>query len=201
MPCPATYQQEARAIVRTAAPIASAAALTAQPLAACPLRVASALQVGNDCSTFCAASPPSLSLRGGRRPTWQSRSIRLNRGKAIGEIATAFPRLHPKGTSSRFALRAPRPRWGLAMTIRGTVSVLTLPCSARQCSAGPGCPFPCSAPSMPCAASQFLHLLLQKSLSPPSEITQFGPPPSSGGRTSEFVQIREKKEKFYANFC
>ena len=121
MPCPATYQQEARAIVRTAAPIASAAALTAQPLAACPLRVASALQVGNDCSTFCAASPPSLSLRGGRRPTWQSHSIRLNRGKAIGEIATAFPRLHPKGTSSRFALRAPRPRWGLAMTNLGAL--------------------------------------------------------------------------------
>ena len=121
MPCPATRQQEARAIVRTAAPIASAAALTAQPLAACPLRVASALQVGNDCSTFCVASPPSLSLRGGRRPTWQSRSIRLNRGKAIGEIATAFPRLHPKGTSSRFALRAPRPRWGLAMTNLGAL--------------------------------------------------------------------------------
>ena len=36
-----------------------------------------------------------------------------------GEIVTAFPRLHPKGTSSRFALRAPRPRWGLAMTIWG----------------------------------------------------------------------------------
>ena len=31
---------------------------------------------------------------------------------------SAFPRLHPKGTSSRFALRAPRPLWGLAMTIR-----------------------------------------------------------------------------------
>ena len=103
MPCPATRQQEARAIVRTAAPIASAAAFPAQPLAACPLRVASALQVGNDCSTFCAASPPSLSLRGGRRPTWQSRSIRLDRGKAIGEIVTAFPRL-------------PRPLRGLAMT-------------------------------------------------------------------------------------
>ena len=29
---------------------------------------------------------------------------------------SAFPRLHPKGTSSRFALRAPRPLWGLAMT-------------------------------------------------------------------------------------
>ena len=82
MPCPATYQQEARAIVRTAAPIASAAALTAQPLAACPLRVASALQVGNDCSTFCAASPPSLSLRGGRRPTW--RPEREARGSALG---------------------------------------------------------------------------------------------------------------------
>ena len=142
MPCPATYQQEARAIVRTAAPIASAAALTAQPLAACPLRVASALQVGNDCSTFCAASPPSLSLRGGRRPTWQSRSIRLNRGKAIGEIATAFPRLHPKGTSSRFALRAPRPRWGLAMTNLEAFAVLTIACTNRKRYAGSGCPLP-----------------------------------------------------------
>ena len=142
MPCPATRQQEARAIVRTAAPIASAAALTAQPLAACPLRVASALQVGNDCSTFCAASPPSLSLRGGRRPTWQSRSIRLNRGKAIGEIATAFPRLHPKGTSSRFALRAPRPRWGLAMTNLEAFAVLTIACTNRKRYAGSGCPLP-----------------------------------------------------------
>ena len=140
MPCPATRQQEARAIVRTAAPIASAAALTAQPLAACPLRVASALQVGNDCSTFCAASPPSLSLRGGRRPTWQSRSIRLNRGKAIDEIATAFPRLHPKGTSSRFALRAPRPRWGLAMTAarrRITAAIFTAAVSAQYAQGAP----------------------------------------------------------------
>ena len=31
-----------------------------------------------------------------------------NNRKTIGEIAAAFPRLHPKGTSSRFALRAPR---------------------------------------------------------------------------------------------
>ena len=115
----------------------SVAALTAQPLAACPLRVASALQVGNDCSTFCAASPPSLSLRGGRRPTWQSRSIRLNRGKAIGEIATAFPRLHPKGTSSRFALRAPRPRWGLAMTIRGLLPFYRQTALAGRAAPGP----------------------------------------------------------------
>ena len=39
-----------------------------------------------------------------------------NNRKTIGEIAAAFPRLHPKGTSSRFALRAPRPLRGLAMT-------------------------------------------------------------------------------------
>ena len=50
--------------------------------------------------------PPDLSLRGGRRPTWrperaargsalgvQSRRTRPHRGKAIGENATAFPRL------------------------------------------------------------------------------------------------------------
>ena len=65
---------------------------------------------------FIGAMPSSLSLRGGRRPTWQSRSTRPDHRKAIGENATAFPRLHPKGTSSRFALRAPRPLRGLAMT-------------------------------------------------------------------------------------
>ena len=36
---------------------------------------------------------PDLSLRGGQRPTWQSRSTRPHRGKATGETATAFPRL------------------------------------------------------------------------------------------------------------
>ena len=35
----------------------------------------------------------------------------------------------------------------------------------------------------------------------PPELTKFGVPLSCGGRTSDFVQIREKKEKFYANFC
>ena len=62
-----------------------------------------------------------LSLRGGRRPTW--RPEREARGSALGvqsregscDFAGNFPtmqpgtaRLHPKGTSSRFALRAPR---------------------------------------------------------------------------------------------
>ena len=117
---------------------------------------------------------PELSLRGGQRPTWQSRegscdfaddfpvvrsgSARLPRrfaprndtsgsavvhqrpptvelpctGRSLSAatvkfdsdcvrrhsvyIGSAFPRLHPKGTSSRFALRAPRPLRGLAMT-------------------------------------------------------------------------------------
>ena len=46
-----------------------------------------------------------------------------NNRKTIGEIAAAFPRLHPKGTSSRFALRAPRPLRGLAMTIQASAVV------------------------------------------------------------------------------
>ena len=48
---------------------------------------------------FIGAMPSSLSLRGGRRPTWQSRSTRPNCGKAIGENATAFPRL-PRAQSA-----------------------------------------------------------------------------------------------------
>ena len=42
---------------------------------------------------FIDATPSGLSLRGGRRPTWQSRSTRPDHRKAIGENATAFPRL------------------------------------------------------------------------------------------------------------
>ena len=73
---------------------------------------------------------------------WQSRSTRPHRGKAIGENTTAFPRLHPKGTSSRFALRAPRPRWGLAMTNRGAFAILTAVCTGCKCIAGRGMPLP-----------------------------------------------------------
>ena len=88
-----------------------------------------------------------------------------------GEIATASPRLHPKGTSSRFALRAPRPRWGLAMTnlrasrhrmrtakvasLHGAQraplqtqlvhTVFTAACTGRECVAGRGMPLPYSA--------------------------------------------------------
>ena len=100
------------------------AALTAQPFAAFPPYGCGVPLAGNERPAgwqylrhkFIGAMPSSLSLRGGRRPTWQSRSTRPDFGKASCKIVTAFPRLHPKGTSSRFALRAPRPLRGLAMT-------------------------------------------------------------------------------------
>ena len=61
--------------------------------------------------------PPDLSLRGGRRPTWQSRSSRLHRGKVTGEIATAFPRLPrrfaPRNDTSGGYCGAPAPSSGL----------------------------------------------------------------------------------------
>ena len=119
-----------RVSVRMNRPVASAAAIpaqpagreenvaavTAQPLAALPPYGCGVPLAGNERPAgwqylrhkFIGAMPSSLSLRGGRRPTWQSRSTRPDHRKAIGENATAFPRLHPKGTSSRFARRAPR---------------------------------------------------------------------------------------------
>ena len=86
---------------KTYQPIASVAALTAQPLAALPPYGCGVPLA--DCERpagwqylrhkFIGAMPSSLSLRGGRRPTWQSRSTRPDHRKAIGENATAFPRL------------------------------------------------------------------------------------------------------------
>ena len=56
-----------------------------------------------------------------------------NNRKTIGEIAAAFPRLHPKGTSSRFALRAPRPLRGLAMARQAGAAVHQSACTV-ECS-------------------------------------------------------------------
>ena len=86
---------------KTYQPIASVAALTAQPLAALPPYgcgvpfTGSERPAGWQClqRKFIDATPSGLSLRGGRRPTWQSRSTRPDHRKAIGENATAFPRL------------------------------------------------------------------------------------------------------------
>ena len=87
--------------------------------------------------------PPDLSLRGGRRPTWrperaargsalgvQSRRTRPHRGKAIGENATAFPRL-PR----RFAPRNDKSE---------AITILTAAGTDCKCVAGHGCPLPCN---------------------------------------------------------
>ena len=102
-------------------PIASVAALTAQPLAALPPYGCGVPFTGSDrlagwqClqRKFIGAMPSSLSLRGGRRPTWQSRSTRPDHRKAIGENATAFPRLPrrfaPRNDTSGSAVVYQRP--------------------------------------------------------------------------------------------
>ena len=63
------------------------------------------------------ANAKGLSLRRGQRPTWQSRSSRLHRGKVTGEIATAFPRLPrrfaPRNDTSGGYCGAPAPSSGL----------------------------------------------------------------------------------------
>ena len=89
------------------APIASVAALTAQPLAALPPYGCGVPFTGSErlaCwqslrHAFCGVRPSSLSLRGGHRPTWQSRNTRPDRGEAVGENVTAFPRL-PRAQSA-----------------------------------------------------------------------------------------------------
>ena len=55
---------------------------------------------------FYSTRLPDLSLRGGHRPTWQSRSTRTDHRKATGENVAGCERL-------------PRPLRGLAMTSRG----------------------------------------------------------------------------------
>ena len=55
-------------------------------------------------------------------------------------IRPGTARLHSKGTSSRFALRAPRPRWGLAMTAarrRITAAIFTAAVSAQYAQGAP----------------------------------------------------------------
>jgi len=82
-----------RLAIKTYQPIASVAALSER------LVYGHSTALGR----WCTSRSPELSLRGGRRPTWQSRRSLPNCRKAIGENVTAFPRL-------------PRPFWGLAMT-------------------------------------------------------------------------------------
>ena len=56
-------------------------------------------------------------------------------------IQSGTARLHPKGTSSRFALRAPR-RFAPHNDKSGVITVLTGACTSRQRCAGSGMPLP-----------------------------------------------------------
>ncbi len=64
---------------------------------------------------------------------------RIRRGYPVIRPGTA--RLHPKGTSSRFALRAPR-RLAPRNDKSGAITVLTGACTSRQRCAGSGMPLP-----------------------------------------------------------
>ena len=64
---------------------------------------------------------------------------RIRRGFPVIRPGTA--RLHPKGTSSRFALRAPR-RLAPHNDKSGVITVLTGACTSRQRCAGRGMPLP-----------------------------------------------------------
>ena len=109
---------------------------------ACPARPRSGKRTAKSIGcTAVSAVPPDVSLRGGHRPTWQSRegSYDFVDGFPVSWSGTA--RLHPKGTSSRFALRAPR-RFAPRNDKSGAVAVLTAAGTNRSCSAGRGMPRP-----------------------------------------------------------
>ena len=67
------------------------------------------------------------------------RQLRFRREYPVIRLGTA--RLHPKGTSSRFALRAPR-RLAPHNDKSGVITVLTGACTSRQRCAGSGMPLP-----------------------------------------------------------
>ena len=80
-----------------------------------------------------------------------------NHRKTIGEIAAAFPRLHPKGTSSRFALRAPRPLRGLAMTNLWLSPFYRQPALVDSIAPGGDSPAPTTAVRQPRHFLLFFH--------------------------------------------
>ena len=97
------------------------------------------------------ANAPELSLRGPKGAVAISgRQLCFRRECPV--IHPGPARLHPKGTSSRCALRAPRRAFALpAMTNLGAIAFLTLARTSRRCAAGRGQPGPskCKKPGMP----------------------------------------------------
>ena len=118
------------------------------------------------------------------------------------------PRALPRASRSgrHVGLRPPRNDKSLAFTN------FMIACFLRRCSAGRGMPLPYSAqplavpsPAAPrrCPVQLPNFCTFSFKIFPPlsPDLAHCAAHPSSGGRTPEFVQIREKKEKFYANFC
>ena len=77
--------------------------------------------------------------------------------ESSGENVTAFPRLHPKGTSSRFALRAPRPLRGLAMTNLWLSPFYRQPALVDSIAPGGDSPAPTTAVRQPRHFLLFFH--------------------------------------------
>ena len=130
--------------------------LTAQPLAAlppygCGVPFTGGERLGQLRISVHPRRPhrlPNLSLRGPSGAVAISgRQLRFRRECPV--IHPGPARLHPKGTSSRCALRAPRRAFALpAMTNLGAIAFLTLARTSRRCAAGRGQPGPYNVPSM-----------------------------------------------------
>ena len=80
------------------------------------------------CTVSCAMLP-DVSLRGGRRPTWQSRSTRPDNRVLPAKLQLPARDCH-------VGLRPPR------NDKSGAIAVLAIACTNRQCSAGSGMPLP-----------------------------------------------------------
>ena len=82
----------------------------------------------------------TLTIRILRQP--QSRGGSCVFADGFPAIQPGTARLHPKGTSSRFALRAPR-RFAPRNDKSEAITILTAAGTDWKCAAGPGCLLPC----------------------------------------------------------
>ena len=147
-------------------PIASVAALTAQPLAALPPYGCGVPLAGSERHAGCqylrhgfnGIRLPGLSLRGPNGAVAISgRQLRFRRGFPVIHSGTArLPRrFAPRNDTSGECGGAPAPSNGLMTPYKALTDCrytpyfgayrLTTACLLRQCSAGPGCPLPYNA--------------------------------------------------------
>ena len=128
------HLQGVQGIDKTHKPIASVAALSER------LWQPQVLQ-----QRFGGSRPPDLSLRGGRRPTWQSRGTCRIIGKP-----SAKSQLPSRDCTPRALPRASRSGrhvglWPPRNDKSGAFAILTAVCTGCKCIAGPGCPLPYNA--------------------------------------------------------